>query len=233
MSSLSRSLREIRQVWRSTPPLQNMRHHFLLALALLHGTLSYAAEPLLTSPDESIGGISQSEWSRRWWQWAGSFEQSESPIADRTGELCASKQSGDVWFLAGTYGTRRTVRTCTVPRGKHLFFPLINYVVAPTPNGSTNCMAVMSTAARITEQVSNLLLDVNGVRYDDLIKHRQPTRGCFDLGALAEPKVRVFPSAANGYYVMLRPLPPGRHELNFGGALPSMLQAVSYTLIVE
>ena len=43
----------------------------------------------------------------------------------------------------------------------------------------------------------------------------------------------VYPSAANGYYVMLRPLPPGRHTLNFGGVLPSMLQAVTYTLIVE
>ena len=32
---------------------------------------------------------------------------------------------------------------------------------------------------------------------------------------------------------MLRPLAPGRHTLNFGGVLPSMLQAVTYTLIVE
>ena len=36
-----------------------------------------------------------------------------------------------------------------------------------------------------------------------------------DMGALAEPKKRVFPSAANGYYVML----PPRH--------------MTYTLIVE
>lgn len=210
-----------------------MRLHLLLALALFYCLPTKAAEPLLVPPDESIAGLNQSEWSRSWWQWAGSFEHSESPIADRTGSLCASKQSGDVWFLAGTYGTRRTVRTCTVPRGKHLFFPLINYVVAPAENGSTNCMSVMSTAARMTDQAANLLLEVDGVRHPDLAKHRQPTRGCFDLGLLAEPKARIFPSAANGYYVMLRPLPPGTHTLNFGGALPSMLQAVSYTLIVE
>lgn len=91
----------------------------------------------------------------------------------------------------------------------------------------------MSTAARMTDQVSNLVLEVDGVRYTDLVQHRQPTRGCFDLGVRAEPKARIFPSAANGYYVMLRPLPPGEHTLNFGGALPSMLQAVTYTLIVK
>lgn len=94
-------------------------------------------------------------------------------------------------------------------------------------------MTVMSAAARMTEQVSSLLLEIDGVRHLDLVKHRQPTRGCFDLGAHAEPKARIFPSAANGYYVMLRPLPPGKHTLNFGGALPSMLQAVTYTLVVE
>ncbi len=32
---------------------------------------------------------------------------------------------------------------------------------------------------------------------------------------------------------MLKPLPPGTHVLNFGGALPGMLQAVTYTLIVD
>lgn len=43
----------------------------------------------------------------------------------------------------------------------------------------------------------------------------------------------AYPSAANGYYVMVNPLPPGKHEINFGGILPDMAQAVTYTLIVE
>jgi len=62
---------------------------------------------------------------------------------------------------------------------------------------------------------------------------RQATATCFDLGALADPPQVVFPTAANGYYAMLRPLRPGRYELEFGGALPSMLQAVTYHLTVE
>jgi hypothetical protein len=32
---------------------------------------------------------------------------------------------------------------------------------------------------------------------------------------------------------MLKPLKPGTYELHFGGALPSMMQALSYTLVVE
>jgi len=204
-----------------------------LALLLSAALSANAAESYVVPADEAVAGTTQAEWSRLWWQWAGSFEASESPVADRTGELCASKQHGDIWFLAGTYGTRRTIRTCTVPHGKHLFFPLINFVVAPAAGGSTNCMSVMTSAARMTEGVSNLVLEIDGVRQADLTKHRQPSRGCFDLGALAEPKRRVFPSAGDGYYIMLRPLPAGTHTLNFGGVLPTMLQAVTYTLIVE
>jgi len=185
-------------------------------------------------PTEAVEGMSQAEWSRAWWQWAGSFELDTSPIADRTGALCGSRQGGKVWFLAGTYGTRRTVRTCKVPRGKYLFFPLINYVVMPNPSvGPVGCAAMTAMAARVTNDASSLVLEIDGVRVPGLGSYRQATKGCFDIGERSEPRARVFPTAANGYYVMVRPLGPGQHTLEFGGALPSMLQAVTYTLIVE
>jgi hypothetical protein len=91
----------------------------------------------------------------------------------------------------------------------------------------------VQTTKRITDGPSNLVLDLDGRRIDDLDHYRQATTQCFDMGALAEPKYRVFPSAANGYYVMLRPLSPGKHVLNFGGMLPGMSQAVTYTLLVQ
>jgi hypothetical protein len=210
-----------------------MKTSCAVALLLLSSASSIAAESYLVSPDQPVAGKSQEDWSRAWWQWAGSFDIERSPIADQTGEHCARKQSGDVWFLAGTYGTKRTVRTCSVPSGKHFFFPLINYVVMPPVGRPISCMAVMSEAARVTERVSSLLLEINGERHQNLQEHRQATRLCFDMGALAQPRTRVFPSAANGYYVMLKPLPPGKHTINFGGALPGMLQGVTYTLVVE
>jgi hypothetical protein len=94
-------------------------------------------------------------------------------------------------------------------------------------------MAVMSSAAEITNDASALILDVDGIRLPNLTAHRLATDQCFDMGALSETRARIYPSAANGYYVMLRPLSSGTHTLNFGGALPNMLQAVTYTLHVE
>ncbi len=203
-------------------------------VALLLVTLPAAAEESYLVPaDEPVAGLTQEHWSRVWWQWAATFEMYQSPVADRTGELCASKQSGNVWFLAGTYGTARTIRTCRVPRGQYLFFPIVNYVVMPNPPQSLSCEAAMATAARITDGLKRILLEVDGASYEGLAQHRQATRECFDLGALSEPPIRMYPTAANGYYVMLRPLPPGEHVINFGGALPSIIQLVTYTIVVE
>jgi hypothetical protein len=202
------------------------------ATLLLIGASALAQESYLLPPDARVSGRSQEEWSAVWWQWAATFARYESPVADETGERCAAHQYGDVWFLAGTYGTNRTIRTCTVPRGKHLFFPLINYVVMPS-RAPVSCKGLTETAARMTDDVGSLVLRVDGERYGDLERHRQVTRDCFDFGALNTPPVRMFPTAGNGYYAMLRPLPPGRHVVEFGGILPTMVQAITYTLLVE
>jgi hypothetical protein len=179
-----------------------------------------------------VAGVSQEVWSRNWWQWAGSFARSDSPVADRTGKLCGLEQSGAVWFLAGTYGTKRTIRTCTIPAGKHLFFPLINYVVTPRYANSLNCEQAKATAASMTDDATSLVLELDGRLFKRLSIHRQATRECFDLAENVGGGVA--PSAANGYYIMLRPLSRGTHTLNFGGVLPGdMSQAVTYTLHVE
>jgi hypothetical protein len=184
------------------------------------------------APRQSVAGRTQADWSVAWWQWAGSFDRRESPVADPTGALCGSHQDGDVWFLAGTYGSRRTTRTCRVPQGKYLFFPLINYVVMPRQGFAADCGSFIAEAARLTGDAELLVMELDGRRLGKPETYRQAS-SCFDMGALASPQARVYPSAANGYYVMLNPLTAGRHELNFGGVLPSMSQAITYTLIVE
>ena len=175
----------------------------------------------------------QGEWSRRWWEWALSFSNDISPVADRTGAQCGNRQAGDVFFLAGTYGTARTVRTCRVPADKYLFFPLINYVVKQAPGWNPSCADVTALAGRMTDGVAMLVLEGDGVRYAGLERHRQLSPECFNAYARYPGGARAFPAASNGYYVMLKPLARGRHTINFGGALPDMSQAVSYTLIVE
>jgi hypothetical protein len=216
-----------------------MPHRFstlfsLVAFLAMPGLARSAELEAIIPPKAQVAGKSQADWSMAWWQWAASFDSAESPVADRTGENCHLKQDGPVWFLAGTYGTKRTVRTCTIPRGKYLFFPLINYVYfLADPASPPTCASVTLSAQRATDNPSLLVLNLDGADGTELSQYRQATSPCFNLAALADPPAPLFPSAANGYYVMLRPLPPGKHELNFGGILPNMSQAVTYRLVVK
>lgn len=178
-------------------------------------------------------GTTQADLSRNWWQWAASFDDADSPVADRTGERCGNGQSGAVWFLAGTYGSNAVHRTCRVPAGKQLFFPLINYVVMPRYDHSIPCKEARLTAHEITDSAMGLFAELDGRSFSDLAAHRVATTECFNVAARAAGAPDLSPSASDGYWLLLPPLPAGTHHLRFGGSLPSLRQDLEYTLIVE
>ena len=79
----------------------------------------------------------------------------------------------------------------------------------------------------LTDEPSALILEIDGRRYEGLAAHRLKTP-CFSL-VDGQPQDAV----ADGYYVAVGPLTKGKHVLNFGGVLPTMMQAVTYDLLVE
>ncbi len=71
--------------------------------------------PSVFSPDTKPFGITYPEWTSKWWQWLVSIPAKDNPAADNTGKNCGQKQTGPVWFLAGTTGgsaERSCTRTC-------------------------------------------------------------------------------------------------------------------------
>jgi hypothetical protein len=215
-------------------PAMNLRRLVPLLLLLASASADAGATDDLVLPaGQDVAGASQSQWSRKWWQWALSFDAEDSPVADQTGAACRAGQQGPVWFLAGGVGNARLSRECTVPAGKFLFFPLANYVAMPTEGGAPTCEVMMRDARQITDGASRLVLKIDGQPQPALEAHRVDTRGCFDAGARRSPPENVFPSAGNGYYVMLKPLPPGTHEIEFGAVLPAVTQAITYRLHVR
>ena len=82
-----------------------------------------------------------SELSAEWWQWVYSIPQPyaadtaiSNPLFDTTGASCMAGQRGSVWFLAGTNGaTGPVTRSCSVPEGASIFFPVINFSNINTP----------------------------------------------------------------------------------------------------
>ena len=91
-------------------------------------------------------GATYGQWSARWWQWALSAPAADNPVLHATGANCAVGQSGPVWFLAGNFKRGRYFRTCTVPAGRALFFPIINSFSAADPGESLTFQQVLARA---------------------------------------------------------------------------------------
>ena len=211
--------------------IRSKRAALALAAAIVglsHDALAAnAAEPVVPL-QEIIGDRTPAMWSARWWTWASSPQHGAPAVRDREGPRCNDGQEGEVFFLAGSFGGAPVHRTCRVPAGKFLFFPVVTYIVMP--NGGSSCGSLASTAAGMTDDPSELFAELDGVAIRKLESRRVATDQCFNVNARwSGPQLD---SASNGYWLMLRPLSPGKHQLHFGGTLPTLHQDISYTLIV-
>src|SRR5215203_3217355 len=110
---------------------------FGITIALLAPSASAQnANPGVLPPHAKPHGHSYGEWSAEWWQWALSLPVAVNPLTDDTGEDCAQGQDGKVWFLAGTFSPDAATtpdpvtRSCTLPAGTAIFFPIVNHFQA-------------------------------------------------------------------------------------------------------
>ena len=106
--------------------------------------------PPPASADNGFGNL-----TARWWTWA--FAQpavdvggtNTNPILDSTGAYASEGQKNGIgpankyFFLTGNFGGTMK-RTVTVPKGKTLFFPVINFEAdnATVPPRTTRCRSL-------------------------------------------------------------------------------------------
>ncbi len=190
-------------------------------------------------PYAKIQGKSYGDWGAEWWKWALSVPFSQSPITDVTGEYGSQNQKGQVWFLAGTFGAFAE-RTITIPANKFIFFPLVNTendFPCPDPNfkpapGQTMEEFLTLGAAPyinpyVTEPENKLSAKVDGVELKNLLDYRgisqltkftaDPSQIAIDSCITGKKQVMV----SDGFWIMLAPLKPGKHEIEFSATAVS------------
>jgi len=184
-------------------------------------------------PQTKISGKSYGDWGAEWWKWALSVPFAQSPINDTTGQYGSQNQRGPVWFLAGTFG-QFAERTIRIPAGKFIFFPLVNMwndFPCPDPNfkpaegQSMEEFLTIGVAPYIdpwlTEPDNTLSAKVDGVELKNLNLYRgishltkfkaDPSQIAIDTCITGKNQVGV----SDGFWIMLAPLSPGKHEIEF------------------
>jgi hypothetical protein len=207
---------------------------------------------LMMSANMALAGAdyeSFNKLSAEWWQWALSIPTSQNPQLDSTGEDCMIGQQGSIWFLAGVFGGGEATRTCSVPEGKELFFPIVNSVNINTPNvcgeGSENTPVedLRADSAAFIDEITEVSVELDGrsAGYVRRVRSRVfevalPGDNVFD--PLCNPDFDVpagifSPAVDDGYYVKLRPLKIGAHTLHLRAETATdVAQDVTYSLTV-
>lgn len=175
-----------------------------------------AADQLLLPPEARVGRETFGDLTARWWQWAERMPI--APYRDPDGRLCEFAQEGPVWFLAGTDGTFNARRTCIVPSGRHILVPVINmrYSNMRPRHGERlplPCKVLQESAAVNNDRLGSAVVLIDGIRVTDVTRYRVPSNGCFPL---IDPEEESPDTASDGYWLLIKPLPPGRHTLTIG-----------------
>ena len=191
-------------------------------------------------PDAPAYGLTYEAWTARFAQWAHSLPAGINPATDETGERCGLGQNGPVFFLVQAGDEEAIERTCTVPAGTALLLPLLDAsctTVEPPPFHGRDEAALRACTEAWFATAVELTAVVDGETIPDLERYRVQS----DLFTVALPagnwldvEPAVTQGVADGYWLLLAPLPVGEHELRFGGSFPNsdFSTEVTYHLIV-
>jgi hypothetical protein len=195
----------------------------LLAAAVIILSLFLAAPAGADgSATPKVYGKTMGNWGGAWVQWAVNFTDPDNN-GFSVGDIdCTAGQSGKVWFLAGTFGGRAK-RTCSIPRGKALYVPLYN-----VSNWDTDCHGIVAgcraASAGVIDGLRKWTCTVDGkpcvYNYQVVRAQSDPLTVHIPVGSIFANETNNRPGRhdtviADGYALILEPLAPGKHTIQF------------------
>lgn len=243
------------------------RHLSLLVVVLL-ALLLFAPvaaadnpNPRVLPPRSHYGGKSYREWSIAWWQWAWAQPVATNALLQSGAVDCAAgRRNKHVWFLAGTFNTSDPLsRSCTIPTGTALFFPVVNgwYDNVGLPPTTYPASELAGWLGAAMDGATGLHATLKNNRtgemttFDNLTSYRASSRGFYTVTVPTPPSTNLYslfattypgltvpgtgwpsatvPQVSDGYWLLLAPLPPGNYTLKFGGVIPDFGATVDVT----
>jgi len=208
------------------------------------------SDKVMTAP---IFGLSYGQINALWWKQVKGIDRDENPLLDDNGEHCDVAQAGPLWFLHGTFSpSKSATRQCTIPCDKYLVIPLCNVLADTSPgldeDGDMVPFYEIETLEEELEQATkawcldnqDLQVTVDGVplcdadlRYARARSYEPfpifyPSDNLSHYFGVPTP-AGIYEGMADGYYVILKPLTPGVHDVSFSAGFYSVI----YTLTVE
>jgi hypothetical protein len=184
--------------------------------------------PQVLSNRQVLAGTGRSiaEWGAEWWRWA--FDHPEV-LADTTGEFGhLGNVGGPVFFALGSGGD--PVRASySVPGGQYILLPVATYIwTFFDPCADVDCARDIVNHNFI-EGITNVDVRIDGERVHILRAHlvrinaARPVVFTVDAGPIQPDGYGgLLDAVEGGYWLMLEPLPPGKHHISMFATVPNL-----------
>jgi hypothetical protein len=183
-------------------------------------------------------GLTYGRWTIMWWNWVVSIPKTVNPVTDTNGESANLKQKKQTWFLAGCFeGDDLPRRKCTIPQNTSIFFPVVNYEsnfyekpeITKKPELIEDVSNDIDKVIEKKVVVDQIEIPCFRIKSDPgIFLLNLPEDNCLDI------KAGVIEASSDGYWVFLKPLCSGKHEIEFHGLCPGGVKlGAHYELIVE
>lgn len=199
----------------------------VLVAAPAHASGDDDRSPLLSSWEiEAATGLTLTDIGNQWWAFA--FENPDF-LSDTTGEFSAlGDVPGPLFFAEGSGGDPVNLKA-NVPRGQLLVLPIATYIwTLFDPCAEPRCARHIINDNFIAG-VRDVYLKIDGERVENLdsqlvkVSRSNPATFLVDAGPIQDDGYGgILPALQGGYWAVLRPLPAGRHVLEFNAKVPEI-----------
>ncbi len=201
-------------------------------------------DPPVVTPlasDATASGLSLDQWAAAWHQWILSIPNKSTPLNDPTGQFASVGQKMPVWFLTSdAYAVPRIEEItfkATIPAEQSIFV-CVQWALAygdsiPSKN------QIRSGSGLNTLPVP--AVEVDGVSIPDMSKYRLQTPG-FTLVLppdnvlnenVTKGTSKTFKAIADGYWLLLPPLPKGKHTIHVQKEWPAGAVSETFALTIK
>jgi hypothetical protein len=175
--------------------------------------------------------------SAQWWEWVYSQPAvnvggtNTNPVIDSTGAYASAGQpngqgpGNKYFFLCGTFGGPAVVRTCNVPAGKDLFFPILNLETdnasAPPTNFSVpqlraNAAAFFTSPPAMTSTIDGQSVEIFRTKSPTFSYTLPAQNSIYDYLGLFGPQFQgtVSPAEGDGFWSFVPAPSKGLHAIH-------------------
>jgi hypothetical protein len=173
----------------------------------------------------TVAGKTIGEWSAEYWKWVGAQSFPNDALTDSTGAGATQSQDQPVFFVAQSNDSNPRQRHFVIPSGKFVLISPFAVPISALLTGTNDIPTLRQDAQNaVNFGVTGLHVTLDGtpVSLADILSHRE-TSPVFTLNLINDPIPAQLPpgqqgsTVSDGYFLMLEPLSPGSHTIEFGG----------------